>query len=51
MGRGIGEFRIRCREEQEGRPDSHENECKSAVDRGVAIGSISRERKDKGGTH
>jgi hypothetical protein len=33
LGRGVDQFRIRCGEGQEGWPDDHENEWKSATDR------------------
>ena len=43
-GKGNRGFRIRCGEGQERWLDGHENEWKSATDRGEEVGSISRAR-------
>ena len=44
----IWRSRIRCGEEQEGWPNSHENELKYATDEGVEVGGISRRRQRLG---
>ena len=42
MGKGLEGLRIRCVEVVEGRPNGHENEWKSATDRGGKLGGISQ---------
>ena len=39
---GVDQFRIRCGEGQEGWPDGHENEWKSATDRVEEVRGISK---------